>query len=184
LPKRARSKPSEPPEGAPSVRSIWSGNLTFGLVSIPVEMFAAVRPRQKAMKMVDKDGHPLGRQYHCSADGKELSANDLVRGYQSDSGEMVVISDEEFESLAPETSGDIDLIRFVPQQQIPPIFYDRPYFLAPSGRSAKAYNLLAKSLERAERVAIGTFVMRGHEYLVAIVSDNGVLRADTLRRAN
>ena len=150
-------------------RSLWSGTITFGLVSIPVDLLTAVRPRQTAMKLVDKAGHALGRQYHCSKEGKKLDGDELVRGYQTDAGEMIVITDEEFDSLAPEMSGDIDLHNFVPIEQIPSLFFQRPYFLAPSGQSAKAYHLLAATLERTGRVGIGSFVMRGHEYLVAIV---------------
>ena len=107
-----------------------------------------------------------------------------MRGYETDAGEMVVITDEEFESVAPEMSGDIDLRSFVPLEQIPAIYFQKPYFLAPAGKSAKAYHLLAATMERTGRVGIGSFVMRGHEYLVAILSDNGVLRADTLRYAD
>jgi len=81
-------------------------------------------------------------------------------------------------------SGDIELRNFVPLEQIPPIYFDRPYFLAPSGKSTKAYHLLTATMEKAGRVGIGSFVMRGHEYLVAIIADNGVLRADTLRYAD
>jgi DNA end-binding protein Ku len=78
-------------------------------------------------------------------------------------------------------SADIELRSFVPLEQIPPLYFQKPYFLAPAGKSSKAYNLLGATMEKTGRVAIGSFVMRGHEYLVAIVSDNGVLRADTLR---
>lgn len=163
------------------VRSLWSGTITFGLVSIPVDLLSAVRPRQTAMKLVDKAGHALGRQYHCSKEGKKVDYDDLVRGYETDDGKMVVVTDEEFESVAPEMSADIELRSFVPLEQIPPLYFQKPYFLAPAGKSAKAYNLLAATMEKSGRVAIGSFVMRGHEYLVAIVSDNGVLRADTLR---
>lgn len=170
--------------GAAPARPVWSGTISFGLVSIPVDLFTAVRARQKSFKMVDKEGHALGRQYHCSADGRELSNDELVRGYQMESGEMVVVTDEEFDSLAPETSTDIELRRFVPGEQIPPIYYDRPYFLAPAGKSSKAYNLLAKTMERTGRVGIGAFVMRSHEYLVAILSENGVLHTQTLRHAD
>ena len=166
--------------GAP-VRSMWSGTITFGLVSIPVDLLSAVRPRQTAMKLVDKSGHALGREYHCSKEGKELDNDELVRGYETDDGKMVVITDEEFESVAPEMSGDIELRGFVPLEQIPPMYFQKPYFLAPSGKSAKAYNLLTATMQKTGRVGVGSFVMRGHEYLVAIVSDNGVLRADTLR---
>jgi DNA end-binding protein Ku len=153
-------------------------------VSIPVDLLSAVRPRQTAMKLVDKSGHALGREYHCSKENKELDNDELVRGYQTDEGKMVVITDEEFESVAPEMSGDIELRGFVPLEQIPPMYFQKPYFLAPSGKSAKAYNLLTATMEKTGRVGVGSFVMRGHEYLVAIVSDNGVLRADTLRYAD
>jgi DNA end-binding protein Ku len=81
-------------------------------------------------------------------------------------------------------SRDIELRRFVPLEQIPPTYFNRPYYLAPAGRSVKAYNLLAETMQRTGRVGIGSFVMRGHEHLVAIVSENGVLRAETLRYAN
>ncbi len=166
------------------VRSLWSGTITFGLVSIPVDLLTAVRPRQTAMKLVDTKGHALGREYHCSKEDKKLAYDDLVRGYETDDGKMVVITDKEFESVAPEMSADIELRSFVPLEQIPALYFQKPYFLAPAGKSAKAYVLLAATMERTGRVAIGSFVMRGHEYLVAIVPDNGVLRADTLRYAD
>jgi DNA end-binding protein Ku len=169
---------------AAPVRSMWSGTITFGLVSIPVDLMSAVRPRQTAMKLVDKSGHALGREYHCSKEDEELDQSELVRGYQTDEGKMVVITDAEFESVAPEMSGDIELRAFVPLEQIPPMYFQKPYFLAPSGKTAKAYNLLAATMEKTGRVGIGSFVMRGHEYLVAIIADNGVLRADTLRYAD
>ena len=76
------------------MRPLWSGTITFGLVSIPVELVTAVRPRQTAMKLVDKAGHALGREYHCSKEDKKLSQDELVRGYETDSGKMVVITDE------------------------------------------------------------------------------------------
>jgi DNA end-binding protein Ku len=186
LPSRKQGSRSEAPTettGA-AVRSMWSGTITFGLVSIPVDLVTAVRPRQTAMKLVDGSGHALGRQYRCSKEDRKLDFDELVRGYETESGKMVVITDEEFESAAPEMSGDIDLRNFVPLEQIPPIYFQRPYFLAPAGKSAKAYYLLAKTMQETGRAGIGSFVMRGHEYLVAIISDNGVLRAHTLRYAD
>ncbi|HTE42967.1 MAG TPA: Ku protein [Steroidobacteraceae bacterium] len=182
--KRAKPKDDAPESAGPSVRSFWSGTITFGLVSIPVDLVSAVRARQTALKLVDKDGHPLGRQYHCSKDGKPLGNEDLVRGYETEDGQMIAITDEEFESVAPEMSSDIELRNFVPAEQIPPLYFQKSYFLAPAGKSSKAYNLLAATMARSGRVGIGNFVMRAHEYLVAIVSDNGVLRADTLRYAD
>ncbi len=166
------------------MRPFWSGTITFGLVSIPVELLAAVRPRQKSMKLVDREGHPLGRRYQCSKDGKTLSDDELVRGYETEDGQTIVITDEEFDALAPEMSRDIELKRFVAAGEISPLYFQRPYYLAPSGRSSKAYHLLAQTMARTGRVGVGSFVMRGREYLVAIVSDNGVLRAQTLRHAD
>jgi DNA end-binding protein Ku len=168
-------------EGSAPVRAFWSGTITFGLVSIPVDLFAAVRARRKSMKMVDAEGHALGRQYYCPADGEKLSNDEIVRGYQTDAGAIVVVTDAELESVAPEMSRDIDLSRFVPREQIPAAYYQRPYFLVPAGRSSKAYHLLARTMERTGRVGIGHFVMREHEYLVAILSEGGLLRAETLR---
>jgi DNA end-binding protein Ku len=186
--KRTRTRKPEASEEQESsgarVRSLWSGTITFGLVSIPVDLLTAVRPRQTAMRLVDTEGHALGREYHCSKEDKKLDYDDLVRGYETDDGKMVVITDKEFESVAPEMSADIELRSFVPLEQIPALYFQKPYFLAPAGKSAKAYVLLAATMERTGRVAIGSFVMRGHEYLVAIVPDNGVLRADTLRYAD
>lgn len=184
--KRKRAPETQPEEESSSarVRSLWSGTITFGLVSIPVDLLTAVRPRQTAMKLVDAAGHALGRQYHCSKEGKKLDYDDLVRGYETDDGKMVVITDQEFESVAPEMSADIELRSFVPLEQVPALYFQKPYFLAPAGKSAKAYVLLAETMTRTRRVAIGSFVMRGHEYLVAIVPDNGVLRLDTLRYAD
>jgi DNA end-binding protein Ku len=171
-------------EPAASGRAFWSGTITFGLVSIPVDLYAAVRPRRTALKMVDAKGKPLGRRYYCPKDGTELSNDDLVRGFEADKGKMVVVTDEELERIAPEKTRDIELRRFVPAGDIPPAYYQRSYVLAPSGKSNKAYHLLAETMQRTGKVGIGSFVMRDHEYLVAIVSEGGVLRAETLRFAD
>lgn len=166
------------------MRAFWSGTITFGLVSIPVDFYAAARARDTSMKMVDAKGHPLGRRYASASNGKPLDDEQIVRGYDTDSGKTVVITDAEFESAAPETSRDIDLVRFVPLAQVPPSYFVRPYFLAPTERAGKAYTLLAQTMERTGKVGIGRFVMRGHEYLVAIIAEHGVLRAETLRYAD
>lgn len=176
--------PERGEEAKAPARSFWSGTIAFGLVSIPVDLFTAVRARRTSMKMVDGQGRPLGREYRCPRDDEKLSAAEIVRGFEAEDGEMIVVTDEELESVAPEMSRDIELRRFVPLEQIPPMHYQRPYFLAPSGRSAKAYHLLAMTMEQTGRVGVGTFVMRGHQYLVAVLSDGGVLRAETLRFAD
>ena len=183
-PKKPSARGASATESAAPVRAFWSGTITFGLVSIPVDLFAAVRQRRKAMRMVDEKGHPLGRQYFCPDDGQSLAADDIVRGYETEEGKMVVVTDKELEAVAPESTRDIELRRFVPFEQIPSMYFQRPYFLAPAGRSTKAYHLLSATMEKTGRVGIGTFVMRSREYLVAILSEGGVLRAETLRFAD
>lgn len=177
MPEREQRQPAP-------VRAFWSGTLTFGLVSIPVELFSGVRGRHTAMKMVDAEGHPLGREYYSEEHETALGPDDLVRGYETDEGKRVVVTDEELDAIAPEMSRDIELRRFVPKEQIAPAYYQRPYFLAPAGGSAKAYHLLVQTMQKTGRAGIGTFVMRGHQYLVAILSDGNVLRAETLRFAS
>jgi DNA end-binding protein Ku len=167
-----------------AVRPFWSGTITFGLVSIPIDLFAAARGRDKSMKLVDAEGHALGRRYWCPKDEKVVDNDELVRGYETAAGKMVVITDEEFESAAPEKSRDIELKSFVPLDAIPPFFFDRPYFLAPDERAGKAYALLAQTMAQSGKAGIGSFVMRSHEYLLAILADNGMLRAEVLRYAN
>lgn len=171
----------EAAEAAAPARAFWSGTISFGLVSIPVDFYAAARARQTAMKMVDAQGHPLGRRYVSADTGKPLDADEIVRGYEADSGQTVIITEAEFESAAPEMSRDIELVRFVPLAQIPPACFVQPWILAPTQRAGKAYTLLAATMERSGKVGIGRLVMRGHEYLVALIAQGGVLRAETLR---
>jgi DNA end-binding protein Ku len=171
-------------DAAPRARSFWSGTLTFGLVSIPVDLYVATRSGRVGLRMLAPDGHPLRRRFYCSKEGRQVPSEHLVRGFELEDGSHVVVTDEEIESVAPERSRDIDLERFVPVAEIDPMFFDRPYVLAPAGESTKAYRLLATVMEESGRAGIATFVMRGKEYLIAILPANGLLRAETLRFAD
>jgi DNA end-binding protein Ku len=168
---------------APRARSFWSGTITFGLVSIPVELYPANRSLGVSLRMVSEDGVPLARRYFCPVEVKELDWDEIVRGYEIEDSVVVVVTDDEVERLAPEKSRDIDLRRFVAANAIDPIYFDRAYYLTPGGNSTKAYRLLAATMEQTERAGIATFVMRGKEYLVAILAENGIMRAETLRFA-
>lgn len=172
------------PEAAPRPRGFWSGTLTFGLVSVPVDLFPAVRSRRTALRMLGPEYQPLVRRYFCSADGKALDNDDIVRGYENDDGSFTLVSDEELDALAPRKSRDIDLRRFVAREEIPRQLLERPYVLAPAGESTKAYHLLAETMQRSGRAGIATFVMRGKEYLAAIFAESGTLRAVTMRFAS
>ena len=162
-------------------RAFWRGTLTFGLVSIPVNLLSADQPNRAPLRMVSPEGHPLGRRYYSSRDDRPLDDDDIVRGYEVEKGRFVVLTDDELERLAPERTRDIDLRLFVAIDRIDPMLFDRAYYLMPGTTSTNAYRLLARVMEDTGRAGIATFVMRTKEYLVAILSEGGILRAETLR---
>ena len=163
------------------MRPFWSGTITFGLVTVPVALYSATRPRSVALKMIGPDEAPVRRRYVCSKDGKVLDTDDIVRGYEIEKGKFVVVTDDELEAIEPRKSREIDLRVFVDAGEIDPMYFNRAYFLVPSGGTNKAYRLLAEVMEKNQQAGIATFVMRAKEYLVAILAENGILRAETLR---
>lgn len=165
-------------------RAFWSGTITFGLVSIPVNLFAAIRSDRTSLRMVDEEGHPLSRRYFTTRDEKPLEWEDIVRGYEVEKDRFVVLTDEDLERVAPDRTRDIDLRVFVEADSIDPMHFERAYYLTPAGTSTKAYRLLAQVLDDTNRAGIATFVMRAKEYLVAIMAHRGILRAETLRFAD
>jgi DNA end-binding protein Ku len=167
-----------------STRPFWSGTISFGLVSIPVNLFPATRDSKVSLRMLGTYGEPLKREYVAAASGEELDQSERVRGFETAKGKYITVTAEELERLAPEKSRDIDLRLFVVRDEISPLYFNRAYFLTPADKSAKAYRLLAEIMERHDRVGVATFVMRGKEYLVAILSERGILRAQTLRFAD
>jgi len=169
---------------ARSARPFWSGTLTFGLVSVPVDLYPGNRTNRAPLRMLSPEGEPLARRYYSEKSGNDLQDEAMVRGFEFEKDKYVVVTDEELERLAPEQSRDIDLRRFVPLEDIPPLYFDRSYFLAPSEGSEKAYRLLADTMEKEKLAGVATFVMRGKEYLVAIFPENGILRAETMRFAD
>jgi DNA end-binding protein Ku len=162
-------------------RPFWSGTLTFGLVSVPVNLFPANKSSRAPLRMLSPGGEPLARKYYSEKTERQLDADQMVRGYEIDKGKYVVVTDEELDRLAPEKSRDIDLKTFVPEDSIPPVYFERGYFLTPNEGSEKAYKLLAETMEKEGKAGLATFVMRGKEYLVAIFAEHGILRAETMR---
>lgn len=171
--------------GGAGPRPFWSGTISFGLVSIPVALFSATRGKSTAgLRMVSEEGTPLQRRYVCPKEEKELDWNDIVRGYEIEKGKFVVVTDDELEAIEPRKSRDIDLRLFVDSEEIAPKYFERGYFLVPAGGSNKAYRLLAEVMEKTEKIGVATFVMRTKEYVIAILAENGILRAETLRFAD
>ncbi len=150
-------------------------------MSVPIDLYPAVRARRAPLRMLGPEGRLLQRRYYCSADDEALSNDEIVRGYERPDGSFTIVADDELDALAPRKSRDIDLQRFVSRDEIPPKLLERPYVLAPAGDSTKAYRLLAHTMERSRRAGIATFVMRGKEYLAAIFAEGGLLRAATMR---
>lgn len=172
-----------PEAGTPS--SFWSGTISFGLVTIPVSLYAATRSSVgTSLRSLAPDGTPLRREYVCPKHDRPLEPDEIVRAYELDDGELVVVTDEELDGLAPEASHEIELQRFVDRAELSPLLFDRPYFLLPSSGSTKPYRLLVQVLEAGQRAGIATFVMRGHQHVVAILAEDQLLRAQTLRFAS
>jgi DNA end-binding protein Ku len=153
-------------------------------VSVPVSLFPAAKSNRSSLRMLGPDGQPLARKYFAENTGKDLDADEVVRGYEVTKEKYVIVTDEELDRLAPEKTRDIDLKQFVPAESIPPIYFERGYFLTPAAGSQKAYKLLAETMNKSGLAGVATFVMRGKEYLIAIFSEKGILRAETMRFAD
>src|SRR5690606_18751247 len=150
-----------------------------------VALYSATRSNVGgSLRMLAPDGAPLRREYVCPEHDRALEPDEIVRAYEFDDDERVVITDAELEALAPEASRDIEIAQFVDREQLSPLMLERPYFLLPSTTTIKPYRLLALVLEQLGRAGVATFVMRGHEHVVAILAEGGLLRAETLRFAS
>jgi len=148
---------------------------------VPVSLFPANQSSRTPLRMLSSEGEPLARRYYSEKTERDLDADQLVRGYEIKKDKYVVVTDDELERLAPEKTRDIDLKRFVPADSIPPVYFERGYFLTPDKGSEKAYKLLAETMEKGGKAGVATFVMRGKEYLVSIFAEHGILRAETMR---
>lgn len=182
--KKRRAKAANDEAPVRSARPFWSGTLTFGLVSVPVDLYPGTRTNRAPLRMLGPQGEALSRRYYSQKTNRDLEDDEMIRGFEVARDKYVPVTDEELERLAPESSRDIDLRRFVKLPTVPPLFFERSYFLVPSEGSEKAYKLLSETMKKEDLAGIATFVMRGKEYLVAIFPENGILRAETMRFAD
>src|SRR5512144_145002 len=151
--RKKTTRKSHPENGdgqARGVRPFWSGTLTFGLVSVPVDLYPGNRTNRAPLRMLTAEGEPLSRRYYSQKTERDLEDDQMARGFEIDKDKYVIVTDEELERLAPEQSRDIDLRRFVPLEDIPPLHFDRSYFLAPAQGSEKAYKLLAETMAKSD----------------------------------
>jgi DNA end-binding protein Ku len=166
-------------------RALWRGVLSFGLVEIPVELYAAEDRKSFSFSMLDRrDFAPVGYKRYNKRSGNEVEWANVVKGYEYEKGQYVVLSDEDFRRANVKASETIDIVEFVATPEIPPPLYETPYYLAPAGRGGKAYALLREALADSGRVAIAQFVMRGTPHLAAILPAGKGLILNTLRYAD
>ncbi len=168
-----------------ATRSIWSGSISFGLVNIPVRMVTAVREEPVRFHMLhDQDQVRLQRKMFCPADGQEVHAEHIVKGYEIAPDKFVVLRQEELDAVAPEKTQTIEITDFVELSEIDPLYFDRPYYLLPDRNAAKAYGLLLEAMDRSGKVGIARFVMRDRESLAAVRPVDGVLCLETMHFAD
>src|SRR5918998_4645443 len=161
-------------------RAIWSGAISFGLVNIPVKLYSAVSKKTVRFHQIDAESGGRVRQKRVGPDGDEVAYEQIVKGYEIGPDRYVTITPEELESLEPEKTRTIDIEDFVDLDDIDPIFYDHPYYLAPDTGAAKAYRLLVDAMDESGKVAIARVVLRSKEHLVAIRPRSGVLAMETM----
>lgn len=166
-------------------RAIWSGSVSFGLVNVPVKLVTATSPKDVRFHQLHApDGGRINQKRVCSVDGEEVEYGEIVKGYDLGGGRYVVIEPEELSSVDPEASRTIDIEEFVDLADIDPLYYDHSYYLIPDGRADKPYALLAETMARTGKVALGRFVLRTKQYLGALRSRDGVLVLSTMLYAD
>lgn len=166
-------------------RSIWKGSIAFGLVQIPVGLYTAEEPDDLSFTLLDRrDFSPIGFERVNRRTGKKVEWEDVVKGYEVDKGEYVVLSKQDFEEANVEATQTIDIIHFADRKSIDPVYYDKPYYLAPDKGGQKAYALLREVLEKSDRVGVAKVVIRTRQHLAALLPRNGVLTLITLRFAH
>ncbi len=163
------------------MRAIWKGAVSFGLVNVPVRLFAATQEHDIRFHQVHRaDGGRIRMKRVCSVCSEEVTYDQLAKGFEAEDGRLVVLTDEDFESLPLATGHEIDVVEFVPTEQVDPVLYGRSYYLEPDSRAAKPYALLREALETTERVAVVKVALRQRESLAVLRVRDRVIMLQTL----
>jgi DNA end-binding protein Ku len=182
-PARARSRDDAPRRDG-GRRALWTGAISFGLVHIPVNLYPGTTPQSLDLDLLDKrDFAPVGYRRVNKRTGKEVTRENIVKGYEHAKGEYVVVTDEDFRQANVKATQTIEIQAFVDAAQIPGYYFDVPYFLEPAKRGEKGYVLLRETLRRAERVGIATVVLRARQHLAVVMPVERMLVLNTLRYA-
>ena len=163
-------------------RPLWKGAISFGLVNIPIELFPAEERKEFKFALLDKrDLSPVGLKRYSKKSGKEVEWTDVIKGYEYENDQYVVLSDEDFRRANVKASRTIDIQAFVAAVEIPTQFFETPYYLAPADRGQKAYALLRETLATTGRIAVAQVVIRAVQHLAAVVPNGRALMLNTLR---
>jgi DNA end-binding protein Ku len=162
-------------------RSIWSGTISFGLVSVPVRMFTATESKELKFHFLDKkDLKPIGYDKVRKDTGKHVDADDIVRGFEIEKGKYVPLDDDDLDRLDVELTHSIDICDFVDLEEIDPIYFRKAYFLLPDKGAEKPYRLLVKALDETGKVGIAKVVIRNKQHLACLRTYNGALMLETM----
>jgi len=165
------------------MRAIWSGAISFGLVNIPVKLNSAVDSSDGLDfdMLSKKDMAPIRYARIDTKTGKEVPWKEIVKGFQYTKGKYVVVTEEDFAKASPEKSKTIDIVQFVKEEEIDPIFYEKPYYVVPDKGAAKSYHLLIKALEETGTVGLAEFMLRNRVHICALKAYKGVLLLNQMR---
>ena len=163
------------------MRAIWKGAVSFGLVSVPVKLYSATESKDVSFRQVHaQDGGRIKYQRVCSLDGEEVEYADIAKGYETEDGEMVILTDEDMANLPSESSREISVEKFVPSEQIDPMLFEKSYYLEPEKTGAKPYALLREALEAADRMALVTVSLRNRMSLAVLRVRDDVIVMQTM----
>ena len=166
-------------------RTLWKGAISFGLVNIPVSLYPATRSERISFDMIDKrDFSPIGYKRYNKRTGDEVSYDNIVKGYEYEKGEYVVVGEEDFKQANVEATQTVDIVAFVDAAAVAPYYYDTPYYLEPGKRGEKGYSLLREVLRDSGKVGIANVVIRSRQHLAALIPLEHMLLMNTLRFAN
>lgn len=161
--------------------SVWSGYLTFGLISIPVRLFSGARSSGISFNMLHRtDKSRLKQQYVCLADGQVVDRSDIVKGYEFRKDEYVIIDPEEIKKIEPKTAKTMEILEFVKAEDVDPVYFESSYYMMPEEAGRRPYALLTKALEESEFVAIAKLTMHNREYTVFVRPRKGGLMLHTM----
>ena len=162
-------------------RAMWKGAVSFGLVNVPVKLYSATEDHDISFRQVHReDGGRIHYKRVCAIDGEEVSYDDIAKGYETEDGQMVVITDDDLKHLPNQSSKEIAVEKFVPVEQVDPMLLDKPYYLEPEKGAAKAYALLRDSLEAAERMAVVTVAIRNRKNMAVLRVRDGIIVLQTM----